>query len=243
MLRVASGVLDSPAMKRALVVLLVAAASCSDSTTKPTENRAPVIASVNVSPSYAVVPFATFSLNVSASDPDNDPLTYSWAIRDSSLGLLATLSGNNLIWVPSSRALSVTASVTVSDGKLSATESRSGITVVSMAGLWSARVAPLPNLLLFYLQLTQNNSSVSGDILSADTKANQGRVEPPAALSATGALTGLRLRFVGNGDPDLTIDGQLDATGRVVNGRIVASNGYTVMGTPVLGLDISLRLE
>lgn len=79
---------------------LVAGAACS-TTTPPTRvpDRTPDVSDVTVSPP-SIAPGARAALNVSASDPDQDPLTFDWSIVDSAARSAGTLEGDGatVVW-------------------------------------------------------------------------------------------------------------------------------------------------
>ena len=56
----------------------------SPSTPSTPTNRAPVISSITISPSWGVSQLTTFNYSASASDADNDALTYQWDLAGSS---------------------------------------------------------------------------------------------------------------------------------------------------------------
>ena len=80
--------------------------------TPPTGNRAPVISSLTAD-QQSLWPTANAQLTVSASDADNDTLTYTWSATGGTL----SGTGNTRTWNAPLEAGTYTVSVTVSDGR------------------------------------------------------------------------------------------------------------------------------
>ena len=117
-------------------------------------NDPPVAGSVIVSPSGSgLKDLTSFSFSSGGSDPDGDPLTFTWDFGDGQSG-----SGQSTDHIYSS-AGSYTVSVTVSDGEESATATGSVI-VKSMDGRWTGRLTVGP--LMMTWNLTQSGSSITG---------------------------------------------------------------------------------
>jgi hypothetical protein len=112
-----------PAKKNVILFIIILILGClffvncgKDKATAP-QNHAPIIAGVSATPN-PVPRNQTADLSVVATDPDGDALTYSWT---ASAGTFA--SGNtasHAVWVPPQTPTSYQATVTVSDGKISA---------------------------------------------------------------------------------------------------------------------------
>lgn len=116
-------------------------------------NHPPNAGTVSVSPTTALqnATNVTFT-SQGASDPDGDPLSFSWSFSDGS-----TATGQSVTKTLSTSG-TVTATVTVSDGKKSATAEGS-CTVRSLTGTWRGN-SPLYGATT--LTLTQTGASVSG---------------------------------------------------------------------------------
>ena len=114
------------------VALSVAVAACGGGSSSPGSsgstptapstpvqaNRAPVINSMNFAPAFGIAQLTQFSFNASASDPDGDPITYTWDVAGN------PFSGTNDRIVFSGGG-NGTARVTVSDSKgATATDTR-----------------------------------------------------------------------------------------------------------------------
>lgn len=85
--------------------------------TPPTGNRAPVVSLATDQPS--LWPTANAQLTATASDPDNDPLTYTWAATGGTL----SGTGNTRTWNAPLQEGNYTVTVTVSDGNEEADDS------------------------------------------------------------------------------------------------------------------------
>jgi len=121
-------------------------------------NKPPVAGTVSVSPTGAGLVGATnFSItSQGASDPNGDPLTYSWSYGDSGSG-----TGANVNHVFNS-AGTYNDTVTVSDGKASATASAT-VTVRDLTGTWVGNIYTTScgtNWLTW--TLTQSGSTLTG---------------------------------------------------------------------------------
>ncbi len=119
-------------------------------------NDPPVAGSVSVSPSGpGLEDLTSFSFTASgASDPDGDPLTFTWDFGD---GQASSGQSTNHVY---SRAGSYNVSVTVSDGEESASATGS-VTVKSMDGRWTGRLNDGSPLRMTW-NLTQSGTSISG---------------------------------------------------------------------------------
>lgn len=116
-------------------------------------NHAPEAGTVAVSPATALqsATNVTFT-SQGASDPDGDPLTFSWAFSDGSTG-----TGQSVTKTLSTSG-TITGTVTISDGKKSVT-AQGSCNVRSLTGSWRG-TSPLYGTTT--LTLTQTAASVSG---------------------------------------------------------------------------------
>ena len=177
-------------------------------------NRAPVISSVTVTPSWGVAELTVFSYHAAASDADGDPLTYQWDLagtsRSGSSGSI-TFTGEG----------AGTCRVTVTDGKGgSASDSRT-LTVGRMTGSWSGSGVNLGN---FVMQLMQNGAIVTGTYNDAGGPGGTPS-DLPGSINASGVLV---LRIKQAPYRDWTFTGQMDQSGRRITGTMQGSgfNGH-----------------
>jgi hypothetical protein len=214
-----------------MIVALVCVASCgggsgssggSATPTTPTQtNRAPVIASATVSPTFGIADLQAFTFAVIASDPDGDPLTYAW----NAAGLTTTGATPPAVVFQSPGGNGV-ATVTVTDSKGATATSTMNFTVGSMTGQWSITSGPLINSAL------NLNQSASGIITGAfsNPSLGNGQIDPaqPGSINAAGAV---QFRFKVGRFTDANISGTMDTTGTRVTGA-VSGSGFT--GQPVV---------
>jgi hypothetical protein len=206
----------------ALVALIVAAAcGSSDSPSTPTTptppaqaNRAPVINSLNFSPSFGIAQLTQFSFNASASDPDGDAITYVWDVA----GNPSTGTSGSIIF---SGGGDGTARVTVTDSKgLTGTDTRSFV-VGSATGRWTGTWSGW----IFTSNLTQNSTFISGDY---SDQLGPGRLDP-AVANTIDANGNVRLRYKQAIFSDFTFTGTMDSTGRRITGVV---NGSGAVNAP-----------
>ncbi|MDP2755168.1 MAG: PKD domain-containing protein [Nitrospirota bacterium] len=110
-------------------------------TTLPLQNQSPVISSLTANPS-TVNPNSTSTVTCSASDPDNDPLTYSWAATG---GTILPGSGSVATWTAPSTSGTYTVTCTVSDGKGGTASKGVNITVTESTTPLSITTTSLPS--------------------------------------------------------------------------------------------------
>jgi len=91
-----------------------------------TENYSPVISSLSANPQSPIEINQNTVITCSASDPDGDPLAYTWT----KTGGIITGAGSTITWIAPATAGTYTITCTVSDGELSDTQSFI-ITVIS----------------------------------------------------------------------------------------------------------------
>jgi PKD repeat protein len=129
------------------------------------KNAAPVAGSATATPSTALMAVTEVSFaSVDASDKDGDTLTYSWDFGDSTTG-----SGPNVKHTYAA-AGTYAATVTVSDGKKSATTTAPAVNVVSLNGNWSGTFGT-SGVNRFAFTLTQTGTQLTGgfDMIWANT--------------------------------------------------------------------------
>ncbi|WP_338835927.1 PKD domain-containing protein [Neomoorella thermoacetica] len=134
-------------------------------------NRPPIINGLSYSPNGTIIAGVTaVTFTVTASDPDNDPLTFQWAVRDPG-GNVVNIGNNSptLVWKPPSPGTWIIG-VTVMDGK-GGTANRS----VSLTAVWdfTLQVAASQNVVsrgqklrLYASLITPTNERVVADSIA-----------------------------------------------------------------------------
>lgn len=126
----------------AAAAALMIAGCGGSSSTAPSQNAAPI---ANAGNAQSVVAGATVNLSASgSSDPNGDPLTYSWALSSVPTGSAATLTGLTSAspsFVPD-RVGTYVATLIVNDGKMNSTPVTVTITAGTVVGFDS--LTPLP---------------------------------------------------------------------------------------------------
>lgn len=191
--------------------------SSGNPTTPTSTNRAPVINSLNFTPSFGISDLTQFSFNANASDPDGDAITYAWDVA----GNPFTGTNGSIMFTGGGTG---TARVTVTDSKgATATDTRT-FTVGSMTGNWTVTAPGYGTILL---SLTQNGAVVTGTFSMPQGFGNAppgsgGQTDPaePGKITAQGAVE-VRLkvgRFL-----DFYLRGNMDQTGRQIAGGMFNS--------------------
>lgn len=208
----------------ALVVIAIASSACGGGGSTPTtptnpspqiqQNRTPTISSLTIAPNFGIANITTFAYSVSASDPDNDSLTYTWNIA----GNAATGSAGQILFI---NGFEGTANVSVSDGKGGTVSDGRPFIVGSMTGNWTGTNSTLGT---FTMNLTQTGTFISGTY--ADTsRFGPGRTDPaqPGIIRPDASF---EIRMKQGGFTDFTFRGTMDNTGRRLAGGIFGS-GFT----------------
>lgn len=193
-------------------------------------NRNPSISAVTITPAFGVSDVTVFSMSATATDPDNDTVSYQWSFVGKTATeptIATTMAGDG----------NVAIQLSVSDGKGgTATDTRS-VTIGNMTGRWSFIFTgvcnPTTPTVLPILTLTQFGKVVTGDLISPAAWCNvpagqTGRLDPaaPASIDAAGNFTGARLKIGSFSDTFLT--GAMDSTGRTITGTTKSvSSGST----------------
>lgn len=169
---------------------------------------------MSFTPSFGMMGFTQFSFSATATDPDNDPLTYAWDVAGNAF---SGTSGN----ITFSSGGSGTARVTVTDSKgLTATDTRTFI-VGSMTGAWTVISGQLTGS---SFNLTQNTAGIVTGTFNLPGLGN-GNTDPaqPGRIDGNGNLT-MRVKI--GAFTDFNMAGALDNTGRRVSGTLHGS-GFT----------------
>ncbi len=212
--------------KSLLVSLCVVLAGCggggggsTPTTPTPTpvqQNRAPIINSMAVTPTFGIANITSFTYSASASDPDNDALSYTWSLA----GNAATGSAGQVIFI---NGFSSTADLTVSDGKGGSVSDSRPFTVGSMSGNWTGTNSTLGT---FTMNLTQTATFITGTYSDVDTaRFGTGRTDPaqPGIIRPDASF---EIRMKQGNFTDFTFRGSMDNTGRRATGGIFGS-GFT----------------
>jgi hypothetical protein len=186
--------------------------SSSGTPTTPTPtNRSPVVNSLNFTPTFGIAQLTTFQFSASASDPDGDPITYSWDVAGNAF------TGTNGT-ITFSGGGSGTARVTVTDSKGATASDTRTFTVGSATGTWNGTFGEW----VFTSHLTQNSTFISGDY---SDQLGPGRLDPAVAntIDANGTV---KLRYKQAIFSDFTFTGTMDSSGRRITG-VVNGSGYS----------------
>ena len=202
----------------ALLVFLTACGGSSQPTqptpTPTPTNRAPVINSMSMSPSFGIAGFTQFAYSASASDLDNDALTYTWDVagnaRTGSSGTITFSNGG-----------AAEARVTVTDGRGGSVTDTRAFVVGTMTGNWTVTSGPLAGATF---NLTQNaNGVVTGTFVLPGIGTGNTDPAQPGSINANGNLT---MRVKVGAFTDFNMSGSMSQTGRTVNGTLHGS-GFT----------------
>ena len=180
------------------------------STPAPAANRAPVVNSINVTPSFGISELTSFTYSASASDPDGDPVSFAWDLA----GNAANGPNGSITFVGSGTA---GFKVTISDGKGGTASDTRTITVGNATGTWRGTGVSLG---AFTMVLTQTGAKVSGSY--SDNAFGAGKIDPaqPGSINASGHI---EMRMKQGVFTDFTFKGDMDQSGRRITGQIFGS--------------------
>ncbi len=217
--------------KIALIALGVAAVGAGAFLLLSGKNKAPVAAGSLSPTGTGMAKLTSFSFNGGASsDPDGDPLTYSWAFGDSQTGSGQTAT--HVYSAPGTYAVTLT----VSDGKLSANAAVGTVTVMdNLTGTWTGTHSSYTNTHTF--TISQSAPSFSGSwqvsggfspgTVSGEVRGPSSFVCPCQVVFTASAPCPLGATFTG----ELSADGKtLSGTGTASYGACATSQG-TFQGT------------
>ena len=120
--------------------------------TPPPQNRAPVITSVAVNPTFGIASLTVFNFTATANDPDGDAIEYRWDLAGN------PLSGPAPAHTFPGSGGQGTARVTVTDGRGGTSTGSVNFIVGSMEGTWAGNLVGA----LFRTTLQQSGGNVSG---------------------------------------------------------------------------------
>ncbi len=181
----------------------------------PAANRNPSITAMNFSPAFGIASLTRFDYSASASDPDGDPVTFTWDVA----GNAASGASGSITFAPPGG--SGTVRVTASDGKGGTATDTRQFTVGSANGTWRGTWGQW----VFTSNLTQNNTTLTGDY---SDQLGPGRLDP-AVANTIDANGNVRLRYKQAIFSDFTFTGTMDSTGRRITGVV---NGSGASNTP-----------
>jgi hypothetical protein len=217
-------------MKRVLLittltgVLLLAFAVVFTSCKKDQANRLPVVSGVTVNPA-SVAAGGTANVTVTATDADNDPLTYSYTPNGGAI----SGTGASVTWTVPNTAGAYSVTVVVSDGTGTATSS-GGVTVTGGSGGGTTIAGTA-----FFI------AGVSGDLSNAKvsiytTLDNWNFNQPIKFVGATGsgASVAFSMTNVLPGNYYLDVWKDIDNSGTWTSGDYVGWFGSGGLGSPAL---------
>ncbi len=218
-----------------IVCSTISACGSNGTTTTPVTATAPTpavqnptITNFQVSPTSGVSGLTGINMSASATDPANNPLTYTWTYNNTSASgssNFATLTGDG----------PMTVQVTVSNGKGGTATQSQTVTIGTLTGTWNLNVADCGgtgNPAVF--TLTQTGNQVTGTIFFPNawcnvTARSGGSLKPPATIDAQGNVQLLRVTasssIVGQ-FLETQIKGQMDSTGRTIVG-VIDQSGFS----------------
>jgi hypothetical protein len=209
-------------MRRVLpvvVALLVISCGGGSPTQPPTnnppptpQNSAPTITAMSVSPQFGIQQLTLFVLSATATDANNDALTYTWNICGGSA------SGSSASGTFNSGG-TCTATVTVTDGKGGSVSDSRTFVVGSATGTWTGSGQGLGD---FTMTMTQSSGFVTGTYQDAF---GTGQIDPaqPGTINAQGQI---EMRVKQGRFSDWTLRGTMSQTGRQITGGMFGS-GFT----------------
>ena len=182
-----------------------------------------------MSPAFGVSGLTVISMSATATDADNDTLTYQWSFAGKTMNgptVASSITGDG----------AVTVDLTVSDGKGGTARDSRTVTIGSMSGKWNfiftGACSPPGPTVLPVLGHTQFDNHVTGDLVYPAAWCNvpagqTGKLDPaaPARIDGDGNFTGARLKIGAYQDTFLT--GRMDSTGRTITGTSRANLGST----------------
>jgi len=177
-------------------------------------NHAPVINTLNFAPGFGIMGLTQFSFNASASDPDNDSISYTWDVAGNPFsgtnGTITFVTGGNGV-----------ARLTVADSRGATTQDTRTFVVGTMSGGWTVTSGPLVNA---SFNLTQSATGLVTGSFSLPGIGN-GNTDPaqPGRIDGAAQLT-MRVKIAPFTDFNMT--GTMDSSGRQVSGSLQGS-GFT----------------
>lgn len=181
----------------------------------PPQNRAPVIGTAAVTPTFGVADLQVFSLSASATDADNDALTYTWDVEGS------TATGSSRTFTVPSPGGTYDVRLTVTDGKGGTASQLLTVTAGSLSGTWTGTFAGFP----LRIVMQQERSGLVTASWTVPGTAIAGGLDP-AVANTIDAAAHVRLRCKvtqGAGVDDFVLAGTLQPDGRTLVGTVTGS--------------------
>ncbi len=199
-----------------LLVMLAACNSKSGGDGTPTTptptNRAPVVASVTVNPTFGIADLQVFNFVATASDPDGDAVTFNWVLAGNAR------TGSSVQVAFASPGGTGVGTVTVTDGNGGTASSNVNFIVGSAAGAWTVTAGPLAGSTF---SLAQNPAGfVTGTFFLPGI--GNGNTDPaqPGQILVNGNLT-MRVKI--GAFTDFNMNGTMSTTGRSISGTLQGS--------------------
>jgi hypothetical protein len=185
-------------------------------TTVPPSNRAPVISSATVTPTFGVADLTAFRFTATASDPDGDAITYSW----NAAGNVANSASPPPIIFASPGGNGV-GTVTVTDSKGATATASVNFTVGSMSGRW---VGTMPGFNLVYTFTQSSVGTLTATFTAVGAVAVSGILDPAVSNTInSSAHATFRSKVQTIGVNDYTISGDMDSSGTRFTGSVTGS--------------------
>lgn len=187
-------------------------------TPAPQPNRNPVINSVSVNPTFGIATLTTYTFASSASDPDNDSLTYTWDLA----GNPRTGASQTIVFINGG---DFSGTVTVSDGKGGTASQSVSFTSASTTGSWTGNIPFTAGPRSMSLTMTQSTTSGATTAnWSVPSLSTTGILDPaaPNGIDANGRVT-LRFKITNGPFLDFTFTGQMQTSGRSIVGSVSGS--------------------
>ena len=232
---------------RAMILLLVVLASACGSkgspaapappqtaspAATPPANGNPVIASATIAPNFGIDSLTLFSFAATASDPDGDPMTYTWRFADGTVFHDGQAVSTQLVGSTLDGSLNLT--VTDTRGG-SATTSTNRFVLASMTNDWILRSPSFPGVTLTAFSLNQDRfGAITGSVLGGGRP-----IGAPSRIENSGRV---EIRFKLANDVDVTVVGQMQQSGDEIVGTFTQSNA-TFNGKSLKGLTAVLSLR
>lgn len=183
----------------------------------PAANRPPQITATTVTPANGISTLTTHAFSASATDPDGDPVNYSWAFGN---GTSAATAGASVIYDNASTTI-YQAVLTVTDGKGGTATSTVPVTSAALSGTFSGTLVGAP----LSVTLTQFLGGLVNGTWEVPAVGFVGEVGPagePGKIDASGRFD-LRFKVRVGAFVDFYYRGTMDATGQTLTGTLHGS--------------------